>query len=206
MILALTAAGYDLRNVGGYNLLEGLTDMDYVTWQGNNGAIWALIAFDSHDYEIPTAPAGANQVTREKLVDSILGTQLVEDGGWALSDTESDVDMTGMAIQALAPYYETNADVKAAVNKALVYLSSVQLEDGSFGSGDGSCSESCAQVIVALTALGINPHTDSRFIKNGRSVVDALCNFYVEGGGFKHIMSGTLNGMATEQSYYALVA
>ena len=38
------------------------------------------------------------------------------DGGWALSGSEADPDMTAMAIQALAPYYSTNAAVKAAAD------------------------------------------------------------------------------------------
>jgi len=205
VILGLTAAGYDPTDVAGYNLLEGLTDMDYVTWQGNNGAMFALMAFDSHDYEIPIAPAGADQVTREKLVAEILRVQL-DNGGWALSGTKSDVDMTGMAIQALAPYYETNEKVKAAVDKALAYLSEVQLDNGGFSSIDGICAESCAQVIVALTALGINPHTDERFVKNGTSVVEALCQFYAGEGAFKHVPGAGKDAMATEQSYYALAA
>ena len=82
----------------------------------------------------------------------------------------------------------------------------MQLYDGSYGSVDGSCSESCALVIVALTVLGMNPETDSRFVKNGISVVDALCSFYVDGGGFRHVTDGNLDGMATEQGYYALAA
>jgi len=183
-----------------------LTDMDYVTWQGNNGAVFALLAFDSNDYEIPIASSGADQVTREKLVSEILGEQLM-DGGWNVSKsmTTSDIDMTAMAIQALAPYYE-DEKVKAAVDKAIEYLSNSQRPDGGYSSVDGSNAESCAQVIVALTALGIDPEKDVRFVKNGNSVVDALCTFYVEGGGFKHIADGKLNGMATEQSYYALAA
>ncbi len=201
VILALTALGYDVTNVDGHNLLAGLTDMSYVKKQGINGPIWALIAFDSHDYEIPAV----GDVTREKLIETILAAQLT-DGGWALSGVNADADMTGMALAALAPYYKTKENVKAAVDKALVILSKMQHEDGSFGSIDGSCSESCAQVIVALTALGINPDTDRRFIKNNISVVDALCAFAVEGGGFKHISMLERNGMATEQGYYALTA
>lgn len=38
------------------------------------------------------------------------------------------------------------------------------------------------------------------------NAVDGLCSFYVDGGGFRHIASGDLDGMATEQSYYALAA
>ena len=67
-------------------------------------------------------------------------------------------------------------------------------------------SESICQIIVALTALGINPEKDERFIRNGNSTIDALLDYYVPGGGFKHTVSGKRNGMATEQAYYALTA
>lgn len=205
VILALTAAGYDVTDVDGHNLLMGLTDMEYVKKQGINGPIWALIAFDCYKYDIPDNPSASDQVTREKLIAYILEKQL-EDGGWALSGKAADPDMTGMAIQALAPYYNTNAKVKAAVDKALDCLSALQYDNGGFGSIDGTCSESCAQVIVALTALGINPETDARFVKNGVSVVDAMCLFAIDGGGFAHIPDSGLNGMATEQSQYALAS
>ena len=175
-------------------------EMSYVTYQGINGPIWTLIALDSHDY----APQG--DVTREKLIDAILGAQL-PDGGWDMMGKAADTDITAMAIQALAPYYDTNDAVKAAVDKALDALSAMQNDDGTFSTAfSGKTSESTAQVIVALTALGINPATDSRFIKNGVNAVDGLCSFYVDGGGFRHIASGDLDGMATEQSYYALAA
>lgn len=201
VILGLTAAGYDPTDVEGYNLLGALNDITYVKKQGINGPIWALIAFDSHGYEIPED----GDVSRDSLINVILDAQLT-DGGWTLSGTISDPDMTAMAMQALAPYYDTDSNVKDAVDKALIYLSKVQNEDGSFSSTDGANAESAAQVIVALTALGINPETDTRFSKNGISVVDALCNFAVDGGGFKHIVDGKLDGMATEQGYYALVS
>ncbi len=205
VILALTSAGYDVTDVDGHNLLMGLTDMTYVKKQGINGPIWALIAFDCYGYEIPVNSDAQEQVTREKLISYIIEKQL-DDGGWAMSGTVADPDMTGMAIQSLAPYYETNAEVKAAVDKAIICLSEKQYDNGGFGSIDGICSESCAQVIVALTALGINPETDPRFVKNGVSVVDAMCLFAVEGGGFAHIPEAGINGMATEQGQYALAA
>ena len=205
VILALTAAGYDVTNVAGHNLLFGLTDMSFVKKQGLNGPIWALIAFDCHKYDIPANDAATEQVTREKLISYILEKQL-EDGGWALSGTVADTDMTGMAIQSLAPYYNTNNDVKNAVDAALVTLSNKQHDNGGFGSIDGICSESSAQVIVALTALGINPETDARFVKNGVSVVDSMCSFAIEGGGFAHTPNAGINGMATEQGQCALVA
>ena len=199
VILALTSIGKDVTNVGGHNLLKGLDNMAYVQTQGINGPIFTLIALDSHNY--PTM----GDVTREKLIQVILDAQLT-DGGWALSGTKADPDMTAMAIQALAPYYKTNETVKAAVDKALEALSALQRNDGGFGSWGTVNSESCDQVIVALTALGIDPATDSRFIKNGNTVLDALAGFYVTGGGFRHTAGGERNGMATEQGYYALAA
>ena len=199
IILALTAIGKDVTDVGGYNLLGGLDSMEFIENQGINGPIWALIALDSHDY--PTS----GDVTREKLVQTILNAAL-ENGGWALTGTTADPDMTAMAMQALAPYYDTDENVRAAVDKALDVLSAAQLPTGGFASWGSENSEACAQVIVALTALGIDPATDSRFVKNGMTALDALASFYVDGGGFRHTASGELDGMATEQGYYALAA
>ena len=199
VILGLTAIGKDVTNVSGHNLLKGLDNMAYVQKQGINGPIFTLIALDSHNY--PTM----GDVTREKLIQVILDAQL-PGGGWNLSGENADTDMTAMAIQALAPYYKTNETVKAAVDKALEALSALQRNDGGFGSWGTVNSESCAQVIVALTALGIDPATDSRFVKNGSTVLGALAGFYVDGGGFKHTADGERNGMATEQGYYALAA
>lgn len=201
IILALTAIGKDVTNVDGHDLLAGLNEMSYLSKQGINGAIFTLIALDSHSY----TPAG--DVTRDKLVQAILDAQISSDGGWSLDGKNADVDMTAMAIQALAAYYKSDSSAKKAVDKGLSWLSSVQQNDGGFTSWGAANSESCAQVIVALTALGIDPTKDSRFIKNGVSVLDALCSFAVNGGGFKHLATETsANGMATEQGFYALVA
>ena len=214
VILALTAIGKDPTNVGGHNLLKGLDSMSYINKQGINGPVFALIALDSHNY--PTF----GEVTRDVLIDRILSEQVKADGGWALGGADeeaSDVDVTAMTIQALAPYYKTNAKVKTVVDKGLTWLSAHQEEDGGFASWGAVNSESCAQVIVALAALGIDPLTDSRFIKNGITALDALCGYYTQddtlGKGFAHVkqssggyVGGAYNQMATEQAYYALNA
>lgn len=205
VILGLASAGYDPRNIGGHDLVYGLTDMTYLRKQGPNGPIWALIALDCQKYEIPQNPDAAEQTTREGLIAQILSNRL-EDGGWAMSGKSADPDLTAMAIQALAPYYSTTEEVKLTVDTALAVLSQKQHANGGFGSIDGACSESCAQVIVALTSLGIDPAKDERFIKNSNTVIDAILEFTVEDGGFAHIPGGSLNGMATEQAAYALVA
>ena len=206
MILALTAIGKDVTNVGGYNLLAGLSDLEFVKYQGNNGSIWALLALDSGNYPVPSG----GTTTRQALIDEILSVQ-TSDGGWAISGDRADSDMTGMALTALAPYYKKDPTVKQAIDKAIARLSEMQDDDGGFSTtyGDGkyiATSESTAQVLTALSALGIDADTDSRFIKNGGSVVDALLRYYVNGGGFKHVMDGEIDGMGTEQAYYALTA
>lgn len=204
IILALTAIGRDVTDVDGHNLLLGLNDLDFVKKQGNNGPIWALLALDSGNYPVP-----AGNMTRQALIDELLSVQ-TSDGGWAITGDEADSDMTGMALQALAPYYRIDLKVQEAVDKAIARLSEMQNDDGGFstfgGGGKIATSESTSQVIVALTALGINPDTDERFVKNGHSAIDALLKYYVKGGGFKHVLDNQIDGMATEQAYYALTA
>ena len=206
MILALTALGRDVTNVGGHNLLAGLSDLEYVKYQGNNGPIWALLALDSGNYPAPTG----GTTTRQALIDELLRVQ-TSDGGWTISGDKADSDMTGMALTALAPYYTKDLKVQEAIDKAIARLSEMQDEDGGYSTSyDGTTkiatSESISQVVTALSALGINADTDPRFVKNGNSVIDALLRYYVKGGGFKHIMDGEIDGMGTEQAYYALTA
>lgn len=205
VVLALSSLGFDPTDVAGYDVLSPLGDFDQVCWQGVNGPIWALIALDSRGYDAPTAPDGKRQTTRDALIDAILESE-ISGGGWALSGSVPDVDLTAMALTSLAPYRASRADVAAAVERGLSVLSSLQGEDGGYGDAGSATSESCAQVVVALSALGIDPASDARFAKAGGSVFDALCAFAVPGGGFKHVADGEVNGMATEQGFYALVA
>lgn len=81
----------------------------------------------------------------------------------------------------------------------------MQNSSGEFSSFGTVNSESTSQVIVALCSLGINPDTDKRFIKNGKSLVDILLSYYV-GNGFSHTKGSNYNQMATEQCFYGLVA
>ena len=203
-ILALTAIGKDPADVGGYDLLAGLADMDDVTYQGINGAIFALLALDSGKYDVPAAAEGGTQTTRDGLVAYILAQQL-SDGGWALSGTSADPDVTAMALQALAPYRTGDETVDAAVDKGVQLLSDMQLSDGGYSSWGTLNSESCAQVLIALATLGIDPVSDSRFAKNGLTVLDALLAYAVSGG-FRHTVDGEADAIATEQALCALTA
>ena len=205
VVIALSSLGFDPTDVAGYDVLSPLGDFDQVCWQGANGPIWALIALDSRGYDAPTVPDGKRQTTRDALIDAVLDSEIAG-GGWALSGSVPDVDMTAMALTSLAPYRGARADAAAAIERGLSVLSSLQGEGGGFGDAGSATSESCAQVVVALASLGIDPASDERFAKAGGSVLDALCAFAVPGGGFKHVVDGEVNGMATEQGFYALVA
>ncbi len=203
VVLALTAIGADPADVAGYNLLKPLGDFDRTVWQGVNGPVWALIALDSGGYEIPVNPAAAIQATRQMYVDEILSHQL-PDGGWALNGDVSDPDMTGMALQALANYRSQPA-VKSAVERAVACLSAMQDRDGGYSSYDTANSESIVQVIVALTALGIDLD-DPRFVRNG-TLLDSLLRYRQPDGSFRHTADGEGNNqMSTEQGLYGLVA
>ena len=204
-VLALTAIGKNPADVAGFDLLKPLADFEQVTRQGINGTIFALLALDSGNYEIPENPDAAVQATRQMYVDELLARAL-PDGGWTLTGGEPDVDITAMTLQALAKYRD-QADVMAAVERGLAVLSSLQEPDGGYVSWGSSNSESVAQVIVALTELGV-PLDDERFTKNGITVEDALLRFAQENGAFVHVRdgSGGDDGMATEQAFYALAA
>lgn len=205
IILALTAIGKDPANVGGKNLLTALQDRNIMQVTNTsdtdiNGLVFGLLALNSGNY------------TQDSywLVQAIL-TQQNEDGSWSSSaDTKpvGDVDMTAMALQALAPYYNEGGDttVNAAVDKALQWLSAKYKNTGY------TSAESCAQVVVALSALQLNANSDSSFVKTvdgaPTSVLGDLLRYYLgEGQGFKHAASGmTADQKATEQALYAMAA
>ena len=187
VILALKSLGYDATKVDGKNLLTPLQDLNFVKKQGVNGSIWALLAFNAVD----NAPLNI----KNEYISYILEKQLAS-GAMPLG-TAGDIDLTAMAIQALAPYYNTDNKVKTAVDKALAYLATINL----------TSAEVTAQVVIALTSLGIDPDNYAPLTKSGKSVLDALASYYVSGGGFKHNLTDTkLNAKATEQGYLAFVS
>lgn len=139
------------------------------------------------------------------LTDELLSLQSA-DGGWSLTGKNGDVDVTAMTVQALAPQYRNNADVRTAIDKALSFLSSRQNEDGTFSSYGVSNPESIAQVIIALSALGIDAEKDTRFIKNSKNLFDVLDIFRTEDGGYCHRAGEESDSTATVQVLCAAVA
>ena len=139
-------------------------------------------------------------------VTAALLSRMHDDGGWSLSGEYGDVDVTAMTVQALAPYYDSDSDVKAAVDGALLFLSSHQEDDGGFASYGVKNPESASQVLVALSSLGIDCTADARFIKNGNTVIDGITKYRLTDGSFCHTEDGEYSGTATVQAFYAMIA
>ena len=201
-ILVLTASGKDAADVAGYNLIEKLANHERMTKQGNNGPIFALLALDSGDYQVPERA----KWTREKLVAAILDAQL-DNGAWSLFGDSPSSDMTGMALAALSPY-TGEKKVKDAVDAAVNWLSKAQADTGGFDEAvnGGEASESIAQVIIGLTANRVDPAGEP-FTKPGGSLVRRLLDFQKADGGFAHLPSDeTSNPMSTAQAFLALAA
>lgn len=187
----------DLIDDGVYNWRT----TDSLSTQGLNALIFALITLDSVGYEDPDDA----KYKREDIIGEILEAQ-GQDGSFGLSAGSSSVDITAMALQALAPYREENEAVAKSVDDALTWLSKVQGQDGDFKSGEDENSESTAQTIIALCSLGIDPNRDERFSKNGSTVMDGLLKYKTSSGMFSHILGEEGDWMASYQAALALIA
>lgn len=207
-ILTVKALGGDPQNFGlkpdGTNI-NLLADGTYnfvgtdLGVQGLNGWIWALITVDACAAEIPK-----NAVySREQMAETIIRAQ-EPDGGFGLEKGKSDVDITAMALQALAPYVETyNTEVTNALN----WLSLQINDDCTIGKTDSYGSESISQIIMALCALGIDPEETSAFTRGDNTLLTALEKYRKPDASYSHLRDDE-NGdsMATVQALEALVS
>ena len=199
--ITASAMGGDPADLDGIDLVKGGVygrgENNSVGKQGLNGWIFALLTLDTMGYK---TPEGA-EFDRERILDEIVSSQNA-DGGFSLSKGESDIDITAMALQAIAPYYNdfSRDDVRKSADKAVEYLSGKQDSSGTFGS-----AEADSQVTIALCSLGIDPEADSRFVKNS-DLLTALLSYQNSDGGFSHEKGGDSDELATGQALCALAA
>jgi len=215
LAIAALALEVDPRNVDGVNLIELIynspdrtlydgTVVDTMTYQGNNGLAFALIALDAGQFDIP----GDAKWTREAIIEELLENQR-KDGAWNLNEQSNapNIDITAMVLTALAPY-KNDEQVEKAIKDGFAFLSSVQNADGGFDGGEdvgGVTSEAASQVIIALTANGMDPKSEQ--FNRAVTVVDHLLNYQLDNGGFTHLFGDSeANDMATEQAFLALTA
>lgn len=199
--ITASAMGGDPADLEGIDLVKGgvygRDENNSVGKQGLNGWIFAILTLDTMGYK---TPEGA-EFDRERILDEIVSSQNT-DGGFSLSKGESDIDITAMALQAIAPYYNdfSRDDVRKNVDKAVEYLSGKQDSSGTFGN-----AEADSQVVIALCSLGIDPEADSRFVKN-TDLLTALLSYQNSDGGFSHEKGGDSDELATGQALCALAA
>lgn len=199
--LAIALSGLDMPStISGYDLFSYINDYDSVIRTGINGPIFALIA--KHYC------GDNNTIVTKQYLDYITNSQNI-DGSLGLSEGDSDVDITAMAISALT-FFQDQPDISMAINRAFLYLSSVQKPDGSFSECptkqdmDTPTSESTAQVIIAMKRHGLSPN-NGFFNKNGNTPLSALNKFRSDDGGYKHTLAETTNNqISSEQALLAL--
>ncbi len=143
-----------------------------------------------------------SRYTTDTLTSELLSMQF-DDGGWAIMGQYGDIDVTAMTVQALAPQYEKSETVRNAVDRALMFMSEKQQEDGGYISFGTANPESAAQVLIALSSLGIDV-TDTRFVKNGKNIIDGIVKYKLADGSFSHTYGGDSNDTATVQAYLSL--
>lgn len=173
-----------------------------VGMQGTNGYIYALLVLDAKDYQIPDSEV----MTRESLIASILSAQNKDGGISMASSGDGSIDITAMALQALAPY-QGKAEVDKAIDKALTWIGNQISTYGTFEAfGTESC-ESSAQVLMAMAALNIDPMEDTRLINNNMTIADGMEQFRLDDGTYMHTPAdGKGDLMATQQALLGLEA
>lgn len=199
--LALTALGENPGAFRGWDILAPLKSFSDVSKQGVNGIAYALIALDAADAVF----SDNGNDTRQAYIDALVCAQR-KDGGWSMNTNTAapDADVTAMAIQALAPYTGQTA-VSGSVRAGLAALGRIQNQNGTFSSYGAENAESCAQVLLALSALPA-PLLSTDGAPDISSVIDALLSFAEPDGSFSHTADGETNLMSTEQALYALSA
>lgn len=214
-IMTLTARGFDCSNLAKYNdgkpfidakgnEIDNLVQVLY-NYKGSytiNGPIFALIALDMGNY---TIPADAYW-TRDKLLETILNHVYLSDG--------FGLDMVTMLMQSIGPYMNDpvyGARVTAKLEEGL----KIVLE--SFGDknayknpygvqwGGVYTSEGSAQIVCAMSAMGVDCHTDPRMSNSaGQSALTALLDYAdYQNGYFAHTNTTPKNALATYEGCYA---
>ena len=186
-IIALTAMGYDATKITTDSgaALDGVAKLAAMVNDENKSNV--------NIYNVGFVMIALQQFgdTYQAELDKLTAYALEQKSGWM--DTSWGPDTMAFVMSALAPYAETNADVKTALDEAVTVLAKCQNEVGSVGNGSSN-----GLSIVAVTALGMDPATF-----NGKSLVDGLMsNVLTSEDGF----DSTELSFGTEQGFRGLIA
>lgn len=188
LVQAMKALDMDPADVNGMDFLAPLTNlsaMDTAEYRE------ALMDFDSVDASVWRKRGVDADTVVDKYAAGILQYQTADGqfdpyasySGIVTPILRDYVQYTAENVTALAPHADKEY-ISKAIDRAIEYLSSVQLSDGSFPGMTGTSNgEATLAVLEMMEALGISLD-DPRFVKNGNTAADALKTFYVDGVGF----------------------
>lgn len=213
-IMTLTARGFDCSNLAKYNdgkpfidakgnKVDNLVQILYNYTGGYtiNGPIFALIALDMGNYTIPADAVW----TRETLLEKILTHKYLSDG--------FGLDMVTMLMQSIGPYmndpvYGTRVTAKLEEGLKIVlesfgdknaYKNPYGVQWGGVYTSEGS-----AQIVCAMSAMGVDCHTDPRMSNGTQSALTALLDYAdYQNGYFAHTNTTPKNALATYEGCYA---
>lgn len=200
-VRAMKSLDIDPANVNGLDFLAPLTD---VSSKGTGVLADALKDLDSIDLSVWRSRGVDADSMVDKYAAKMLQNQMA-DGKFSYDADNpiwEEVQFTAENVAALAPHTDKEYIAKA-IDKAIEYLSSVQLADGSFPGRDGQPNgEATLAVLDMMNAAGISLD-DDRFVKNGNTVADGLRTFYIEGVGFvsKTEVEASVDGLSEIPSY-----
>lgn len=214
-MMTLTARGIDCSNLAKYNdgkpyidakgnEIDNLVQVLY-NYKGSytiNGPIFALIALDMGNYTIP----GNAYWTRDKLLETILNHVYLSDG--------FGLDMVTMLMQSIGPYMNDpvyGTRVTAKLEEGLKIVVESFGPDNAFKNPYGVqwggiyTSEGSAQIVCAMSAMGVDCHTDPRMSNSaGQSALTALLDYAdYQNGYFAHTNTTPKNAIATYEGCYA---
>ncbi|AZV57203.1 cell surface protein [Clostridium sp. AWRP] len=186
LVLAITAIGYDPRDIKAYDLIDIVSNNDYLDVSNQTfSEQYAVMALTSYNYPISQ---DGKHIDIEKCIHrwakSALATKGA-DGSAVLPN--SAPDMWTMQFQPIAAYYDPNAkegdkyyDVKQAMEHVFAQFSNAQTYKGSFWGAfqaDYNNPWTNAQVYMTLGMAHANIF-DSKYIKNGNSILNGALQFY----------------------------
>ncbi|WP_026884742.1 hypothetical protein [Clostridium akagii] len=198
-IISLTSIGYTPYDFMGQDLVQELYNRDINDFQIND-LIFALSA-----YNYGNISSSKYKITKDDLKNTIINKK-IPTGGWTFTGNLADPDITGMALYALAPYYNSDNKVKASIDSAVNYLTNAEDISGYISSNNGKTSETLSMVILGLTSIGIDPGQGD-FLKTNGNLVKALLSFKGVNGNYKHTLDDPLGtDLSTEEALRALIA
>lgn len=187
VVITLAALGLNPTDVNGHDLTA--TFSGFVPTEERHALNRTVLA---DIFSVIALDAVRTDGDSELFLQNILDLQR-DDGTWSLNPTAPssalDVDITAMALQALAPYFRDGDEaVVDAATRAKQWLVSQAIDT----------PESTAQIIIAFAALGID---------HGYYVDTMLEWFDPQSGGIRRPNADSpVNPLATAQAAYALVA